>query len=262
MIRIRNLWKSYGNLQVLKGLNLDINEGEIIVILGRSGVGKSVLLKHIIGLEKPDSGTIEINGINISNLKEKEFYEIVMNMGMLFQGSALFDSLNVEENTGFYLSQHKDPKTNKKRSKEEIRTIVQEALKMVSLEGTEKKMPSDLSGGMKKRAALARLIAYRPRILLYDEPTTGLDPITAQHINELIVKTQNELNGTSIIVTHDIHSALYIADRIALSEDGVITTIATTDEFLNIDNPMISFLKGSLMNHPQARKGRGNKKND
>ena len=115
MIKIRDLWKSYGNLQVLKGLNLDINEGEILVILGRSGAGKSVLLKHIIGLEKPDKGTIEINGINISTLKEKEFYEIVMNMGMLFQGAALFDSLNVEENTGFYLSQHKDPVTKKRR---------------------------------------------------------------------------------------------------------------------------------------------------
>lgn len=261
MIKIRDLWKSYGPLQVLKGLNIDIMEGEIIVILGRSGVGKSVLLKHIIGLEKPDRGTIEINGVNISSLKEKEFYDIVMNMGMLFQGAALFDSLNVEDNTGFYLAQHKDPKTKKWRKKEEIIKTVKEALKMVSLEGTEKKMPSDLSGGMKKRAALARLIAYRPKILLYDEPTTGLDPITAQQINELIVKTQNELNGTSIIVTHDLHSALYCADRIALSEDGIITHIAKPDEFLNIDNPIISFLKESLMHHPQARKGREEKNN-
>lgn len=256
MIKIHDLWKAYGNLEVLKGLNLEIQKGEILVILGRSGVGKSVLLKHIIGLEAPDRGYVEINGLNISALKEKEFYEVVKNMGMLFQGAALFDSLNVEENTSFYLSQHLDPKTKKRRSKEEIKKKVTEALKMVSMEGTEKKMPSDLSGGMKKRAALARLIAYRPEILLYDEPTTGLDPITAHQINELIVKTQNELNGTSIIVTHDIHSALYVADRIALHEDGKILYVLPPNEFLNIDNPIITFLKESLMHHPQARKER------
>ncbi len=258
MIKIKNLYKSFNSLKVLKGVNLEIKEGEILVILGRSGEGKSVLLKHIIGLEKPDSGIIEINGLNISTLKEKEFFEVVKNMGMLFQGSALFDSLNVEANTGFYLSQHKDPKTNRRRSKEEIHTKVQEALKMVALEGTENKMPSDLSGGMRKRAALARLIAYRPKILLYDEPTTGLDPITANQINELIVKTQDELKGTSIAVTHDIHSALFIADRIALLENGVIAHVAPPDEFLKIDNPTISFLKENLTHHPRVRKERGN----
>jgi phospholipid/cholesterol/gamma-HCH transport system ATP-binding protein len=254
MIKIKNLWKAYGKLQVLKGLDLQINEGEILVILGRSGVGKSILLKHIIGLEKPDKGSIEINGVNISTLKEKEFYEMVRHMGMLFQGSALFDSMTVEENTGFYLANHKDLKTNKRKSKEEIKQIITEALKMVSLEGTESKMPSDLSGGMRRRAALARLIAYRPKILLYDEPTTGLDPITAQQINELIVKTQKELGGTSIVVTHDIKSAIYIADRLALHEDGKITHVAKTNEFLNIDNPIISFLKESLTHHPRANK--------
>lgn len=258
MIKIKNLFKSYGNLEVLKGLSLDILEGEIIVILGRSGVGKSVLLKHIIGLESPDKGYVEVDGINITSLKGKEFYEAVKNMGMLFQGAALFDSLNVEENTAFYLNQHKDPKTGKKRDKEEINNTVKEALKMVSLEGSEKKMPSDLSGGMKKRAALARLIAYRPKILLYDEPTTGLDPITAQHINELIVKTQDELNGTSVIVTHDIHSALYVADRIALSEDGKISLISPVNEFLSINHPLISFLKDNLTHHPLARKEKKN----
>lgn len=258
MIKIKNLYKSFNGLKVLKGVNLEIKEGEILVILGRSGEGKSVLLKHIIGLEKPDSGTLEINNVNISDLKEKEFFEIVKNMGMLFQGSALFDSLNVEANTGFSLAQHKDPKTNRRRSKEEIHAKVIEALKMVALEGTENKMPSDLSGGMRKRAALARLIAYRPQILLYDEPTTGLDPITANQINELIVKIQNELKGTSIAVTHDIHSALFIADRIALLENGVISHVADPDEFLKIDNPTISFLKENLIHHPRARKERKN----
>ncbi|HEX2582685.1 MAG TPA: ATP-binding cassette domain-containing protein, partial [Chlamydiales bacterium] len=182
MIKIRNLWKRYGNLDVLKGLNLEVNRGEILVILGRSGVGKSVLLRHIIGIEKPDLGSIEVNNTIISSLKKNDLYHAIKNMGMLFQGSALFDSMNIEENTAFYLKQHGTPP-------EEIEPKVYDALAMVGLSGSEKKMPSDLSGGMRKRAGLARLIVYRPSILLYDEPTTGLDPITAQQINELIVKT-------------------------------------------------------------------------
>src|SRR3989344_2238903 len=199
MIRVRNLWKKYGSINVLKGLNLDAEQGEILVILGRSGVGKSVLLRHIIGIEKPDQGTIEVNGVNITACKKNEIYKTVRNMGMLFQGSALFDSMNIEENTAFYLKQHGHPATNEPFPPEVIEQKVQEALAMVGLEGTEKKMPADLSGGMRKRAGLARLIAYRPSILLYDEPTTGLDSITAQQINELIIKTQNELKGTSIV---------------------------------------------------------------
>lgn len=254
MIKIHDLWKKYEENEVLKGLNLEIQKGEIIVILGRSGVGKSVLLRQIIGIEKPDKGYVEVNGVNISELRQKEIYKAVQNMGMLFQGAALFDSMNIEDNTGFYLKHHKDPKTNKKHSKEEIKQKVEEALKMVSLENVLDKMPSDLSGGMKKRAALARLIAYRPEILLYDEPTTGLDPMTANQINELIVKTQNELKGTSIIVTHDIHSALFVADRIALNDGGVITHIAEPDKFIEIDDPMIKFLKDTLMHHPRMRK--------
>ncbi len=254
MISIKDLWKEYEGNQVLKGLNLEIKEGEIMVILGRSGAGKSVLLRQIIGLERPDKGTVEVNGKNISELNQKELYKAVREMGMLFQGSALFDSMNIEENTGFYLHQHKDIETQKKKTKEEIHNIIIEALKMVGLENVEDKMPSDLSGGMKKRAALARLIAYRPKILLYDEPTTGLDPITANQINELIIKTQNELKGTSIIVTHDIHSALFCADRIALSENGVITHLAEPDEFMKIDDPIINFLKETLTHHPRVRK--------
>ncbi len=253
MINIVNLWKSFEHLQVLRGMNLTINEGEIIVILGKSGVGKSVLLKHIIGIEKPDDGHIEINGVNITDLKEQELFKIIENMGMLFQGCALFDSLTVEENVGFYLQEHVDPVTKKKLSIEDIKERVKEALNMVGLDNIENKMPSDLSGGMKKRAALARVIAYRPKILLYDEPTTGLDPMTTKQINELIIKTQNELKGTSIIVTHDIHSALFTADRIALQEEGVITQLETVDKFLSIDNPTISFLKESLERHPFIR---------
>ncbi len=243
MIRIQNLWKRYGKLDVLKGLNLEAHGGEILVILGRSGVGKSVLLRHIIGIEKPDRGSIEVDGIDITKLSKNQIYHAVRNMGMLFQGSALFDSMNIEENTGFYLKQHGDHVAKKKLSKDAIKKKVTEALEMVGLEGTEQKMPSDLSGGMRKRAGLARLIVYRPSILLYDEPTTGLDPITAQQINELIVKTQNELKGTSIIVTHDIHSALFMADKLALHQDGQIVHVAEPDAFMNFDNPTINFLR-------------------
>jgi phospholipid/cholesterol/gamma-HCH transport system ATP-binding protein len=246
MIRVRNLYKRYGSLNVLKGLSLEVNQGEILVILGRSGVGKSVLLRHIIGIEKPDSGSIEVNGLDISACKKNTLYEAVKNMGMLFQGSALFDSMNIGQNTAFYLRQHGDPITKKPFPESVIQQKVTEALGMVGLEGIEKKMPSDLSGGMRKRAGLARLIVYRPSILLYDEPTTGLDPITAQQINELIVQTQKELKGTSIVVTHDIHSAFYIADKLALHQDGKIAYLADLETFLKIDDPAIHFLKENL----------------
>lgn len=252
MIQIRNLWKRYGKLQVLEGLDLDIKTGETVVVLGRSGVGKSVLLKHIIGISKPDQGTIEIDGNKITDLEGTELYKAIKNMGMLFQGAALFDSMNVEENTGFYLNEHGDPKTGQRYSKNEIRELVEQALAMVGLEGTEKKMPSELSGGMRKRAGLARLIVYRPSILLYDEPTTGLDPITAMHINELIVKTQKELKATSIVVTHDILSALYVGDRLALCKDGKIQYIAEPDAFMKIDDPIIEFLRKTISQDPRS----------
>lgn len=232
IISIKDIWKSYGNLQVLKGLSLDIFKAETLVILGRSGVGKSVLLKQIIGIETPDKGTIEINGREVAKLSiEKRSTKDAIKIGMLFQGSALFDSLNVAENTGFYLRQNE-----KTLSEKEIHDRISHALELVGLADVETKMPSELSGGMRKRAALARLVVYRPSILLYDEPTTGLDPMTAMQINDLINKTKEELQATSIVVTHDIRSALEVGDRLAFHHDGKIIRVAPKKEFFQTDN--------------------------
>lgn len=254
MITIKELSKRYKKNQVLDSLDLEIKTGETLVILGRSGIGKSVLLKHIIGITKPDNGTIDVDGVRVTDLEGQELYQAIHHMGMLFQGAALFDSMNIEENTGFYLKQHGDPKTGKHYSPQEIKERVEQALSMVGLEGTGLKMPSELSGGMKKRAGLARLIVYRPSILLYDEPTTGLDPIMSMQINELIVKTQNELKGTSIVVTHDIASALYVGTRLALMKDGKIAYIADPDTFLKIQDPIIEFLKRMILDDPRKFK--------
>ncbi|MCP5506496.1 MAG: ATP-binding cassette domain-containing protein [Chlamydiales bacterium] len=258
MIEIEDLWKSYEGNQVLRGLTLKVEKGETLVILGRSGVGKSVLLKHIIGIAQSERGYIEVDGVCVSDLYGEKRYIATRHMGMLFQGAALFDSMNIEENTAFYLKQHGDLETGKKFPRDEIQDRVDQALKMVGLEGTQKKMPSDLSGGMRKRAGLARLIVYRPKYLLYDEPTTGLDPITAMQINELIVQTQEELKATSIVVTHDIISALFVGDRLALHKEGKIAYIDKPDPFLQIDDPIIEFLRKTISTDPRTFRRRDN----
>ena len=193
-----------------------------------------MLLRQIIGLETPDKGYIEVDDIRVTDIYDRSERKNIKPMGMLFQGAALFDSMDVGLNTSFYLRQH-EPSL----SENEVRDRVANALKMVGLEGTERKMPSELSGGMRKRAALARLIVYRPQIIMYDEPTTGLDPLTSMQINELINTTKKELKATSIVVTHDIRSALEVGDRLAFHHEGKIKQIAPKNQFLNIDDPLL-----------------------
>ena len=239
LIMVRDLCKSFGSNHVLQGLNLEVNRGEDIVVIGGSGTGKSVLIKCIIGLLKPDRGTIYIDGEEITYYNEAKLNEIRKKFGMLFQFGALFDSMPVWENVGFGLKQH----TNLKDY--EIRDIVAEKLAMVGLKGVEYLMPSELSGGMKKRVSLARAIAMEPEILLYDEPTTGLDPIMADVINELIIQLREKLRVTSMAITHDMKSAYKIGDRIAMLYKGKIIEVGTPDEIKNSKNEIVQqFIQG------------------
>lgn len=248
MIRVVKLKKSYFSHPILKGVDLEIPTGKTMVILGKSGSGKSVLLRQIMGLEKPDEGFVEVDGINLSTATPKLLYKTLKNMGMLFQSGALFDSLTIEENTTFYLDQHL------LLSEEEKKERARQALEMVGLHHIEKKMPADLSGGMKKRAALARLIAYHPKFILYDEPTSGLDPLTSHQINSLILKIQKELDATSIVVTHDLVSTFQIADLIALTDDGKILHVCTKQEFLKLDDPLVkAFLTNATLSFDKTR---------
>lgn len=239
MIEINNLSKSFASNVVLKNVNLKINTGETKVIIGRSGTGKSVLLKNIIGILKPDKGSIKINGVDVTKLSEKEFNKIRMNMGMVFQGGALFDSMTVEENVAFVLNEfmNLDYKTVRKR--------VTDSLAMVGLENIEHMMPSELSGGMKKRVSLARILCMEPEIILYDEPTTGVDPITADAINNLIVELSHRLKVTSIVVTHDMASAYKIADSIAMLFHGQVIAEGSPDEIRHTNHPVVKqFING------------------
>ena len=242
MIEIKNLHKKFDGNTVLDGVDLTIDKGDTMVIIGPSGIGKSVLLRHIIGLEKPDEGTVSVDKVDISPLYGTSLYNAIKNMGMLFQGGALFDSMTIGDNVAFYLHQH-GKNDNTSYSQEEIDAIVDRSLTMVSLLNAKDKMPSDISGGMKKRAAFARVMAYKPEYLLYDEPTTGLDPYTSNDINQLILSIQKELKSTSVVVTHDIVSALTIADRICLLDNGKIAYNEPPGIFIDIDHPMIKKLK-------------------
>jgi len=240
LIKIRNLNKSFGGKVILKDLNLDIYQGEILVILGPSGCGKSVLLKHIIGLLTPDSGEIFYKNRSVFKLNENELNEMRKEFGMLFQGAALFDSLTVGGNISFGLKEHTD------FSEEKIDKIVNEKLTMVGLPGIAHMNPSELSGGMKKRVGLARAIAMEPKVILYDEPTTGLDPVMVTIIDKLTRSMNSKPDVTSILVTHDMVSAFRIADRMAMHFDGKIIETGTVEEFKNSKNKIVKqFITGA-----------------
>ena len=241
MIRLIDVHKSFGKQKVLDGLNLEIEDGKTTVIIGKSGGGKSVLLKHIIGLLKPDSGKVLIDDVDIAKLNDKELNEVRKKFGMLFQDAALFDSMNVGENVAFPLREHT------KKKEKEIEEIVRERLNAVGLSGVENKMPSELSGGMRKRVGLARAVAMLPQIVLFDEPTTGLDPIMTEAINELIISTQKNFNLTCIVISHDIQSIFEVGHKIAMLYDGKIVEYGTPEEIRKSDNPVLTqFLSGSL----------------
>lgn len=240
MIKLNGVHKSFGSNHVLKGLDLEVKKGESMVIIGGSGSGKSVILKHIIGILKPDRGNVLIENVDINSLQESELYEIRKKFGMLFQMAALFDSMSVWQNVGFAL------RRNKKMKPDDIKSVAIEKLRMVGLTGVEDLMPSELSGGMKKRVGLARAIVHEPDILLYDEPTTGLDPILADAINDLIVELKEKLAVTSVAITHDMNSAYKVADTIAMLYDGTIIKKGSSAEIRNSDNPYVKqFITGS-----------------
>jgi phospholipid/cholesterol/gamma-HCH transport system ATP-binding protein len=239
MIEIRDLKKQFGTQKVLDGVNLRIEKGESVVIIGRSGGGKSVLLKHIIGLIPADAGDVLIEGQNIRGMNERQLLRVRSKFGMLFQSAALFDSMTVAENVGFAFRHQRELSEN------EVAKRVFEALEMVDLPGTENKKPSELSGGMRKRVGLARAIVYQPEIVLYDEPTTGLDPIVADSIDQLIVRVRDRLKVTTVAVTHDMRSAKQIGHRILMLHQGKIYAAGTPDEIFNSTDPIVHrFING------------------
>jgi phospholipid/cholesterol/gamma-HCH transport system ATP-binding protein len=233
MISFKNLIKRFGDRTVLKGLSLDIREGEILFILGTSGTGKSVLLKTLVGLLCPDEGEIWIDGEEVSHLTEEDYLPIRKKCGMVFQHPALFDSLSIYENVAFGLRRHFS------LEEEEIRQRVTKALGLVHLSGIENKKPAEISYGMQKRVSLARTVALEPKILLFDEPTTGLDPITTNAVNYLIQDLSRTLKTTSLVVSHDMHCALSIADRIVVLDQGSIVALGTPEEMKKSQVPLV-----------------------
>src|SRR5215204_1496099 len=232
-IELRNVSKRFGALVVLKNLSLNIEMGQSLVVIGASGTGKSVMLKHIVGLLRPDHGEVWFEGRRIDTLPERDLVDVRTRFGFLFQMGALFDSLTVAENVGFPIVEHTHKPTD------EVQRIVATKLRQVGLPDAGPKMPGELSGGQKKRVALARAIALEPEVILYDEPTTGLDPVRSDVINELILKLQRELNVTSIVVTHDMNSAFKVADRIVMLHEGHIVFDGTPDEIQKSTDPVV-----------------------
>jgi phospholipid/cholesterol/gamma-HCH transport system ATP-binding protein len=233
IVEFRNVWKRYSGRDVLAGVNLQIRRGEVLCILGPSGTGKSVALRHINGLTHPDDGDVLVFGESVVGLSEEELSPVRRRVAMLFQGGALFDSMSVEENIAFPVREH-TPK-----AEDEVAAIVAEKLTLVGLPGIQKKMPSELSGGMRKRVALARSIALEPEIILYDEPTTGLDPISSEKIAQLIVDVNERLRTTSVVVTHDIVTARTVSDRVVFLHQGRFQFVGTFEEAARDGHPVL-----------------------
>ena len=245
IIEIEHLKKSFGGKAVLKDVSLSVCEGETLVVMGKSGSGKSVLIKCIIGLIQPDAGSLNVFGKDVTKLTHEEWDELRLSLGFLFQSAALYDSMSVEENLAFPLKRHSRDKSDK-----QIQAMIEEALDNVGLLSALKKMPSELSGGMRKRIGLARSIILKPKIIMYDEPTTGLDPITAKEISELIVHIQKTNNATSIVITHDIPCAAIVADRIIMLKEGFISAEGSLEDLTKSGDEWVTsfFESGSWEN--------------
>jgi len=233
MIEVRNLYKGFKGQPVLEDVSFSIEKGESTVIIGRSGGGKSVLIKHLVGLLKPDSGSVLVEGEDLSHMNERELLRVRRKFGMVFQGAALFDSMTVEDNVAFAL------RRDRKMSEAEIKQKVSMVLERVGLPGTEKKRPSELSGGMRKRVGLARAIIYQPSIILYDEPTTGLDPIVSDSIDKLIIRVRDHLDATSVVVTHDMRSAHRLGQRVIMLHERKIYAQGTSEEIFASRDPIV-----------------------
>ena len=239
MIRLIDVHKAFGEKEVLKGFTLDVNEGETMVIIGYSGTGKSVAIKHIVGLLEPDEGTVWVDGLEVPKLSRAELYALRAKIGYVFQFAALFDSMTIGENVAMGL------RKEGKMAERDILARVSEALELVDLPNVENKMPAELSGGMRKRVGIARAIARRPKYILYDEPTTGLDPVTSAVIDELMVRMREKLGVTSIVITHDMRSAYRVGSRIAMLYEGTVRQVGTVDEIQHTSDPIVrQFIEG------------------
>ena len=247
-IVLDGIHKAFGPNRVLRGFSLEVKDGETLAVVGQSGTGKSVALKHVVGLLKPDEGEVWVDGQNLGELSQEGLYEIRRKVGYVFQFAALFDSLTIGENVGMGLMRMEE------MNREKISERVTECLDLVELEGYENYYPSELSGGQKKRAGLARAIATQPKYLLYDEPTTGLDPVTTTVIDRLIIRTREELKVTSVVITHDMGSAYRIADRIGMLHEGVIRFMGTPEEVQSCEDPVV---RGFVEGKPELLEGAG-----
>lgn len=239
MISLRNVYKAFGSKHVLSGFSLDVEEGETVAIIGFSGAGKSVAIKHIVGLLMPDKGEVIVDGLNVPSLSRQELYQLRARIGYVFQFAALFDSLTIGENVAMGLRKQEG------LTEAEIDERVHEALELVDLPDVAQRSPAELSGGMRKRVGIARAIALRPKYILYDEPTTGLDPVTSAVIDDLMVRMERQLGVTGVVITHDMRSAYTVANRIAMLYEGTVRQFGTVDEIKNTTDPVVrQFIEG------------------